>query len=154
VHAADEPVDGLRRADELPRLLFACLPRIRERVEIALVLVEIADRGFIADRGDDDVAAFLGLADAPDLDAIRRGVEGVKVLVDVFRVRQLARRTDDLAEDLERRRNRAGRGQMIDQLRRDPRVLQVLLDLLGLLLVDRLRGRLRSGGSVLRNYRG
>ena len=65
--------------------------------------------------------------------------------MDVLRVRQLAGRADDAAVEREGRRD-GGRGrEMVHQLRGDPRVLQVLLDLRGVGLVDLLRRR-RCGG--------
>jgi hypothetical protein len=43
--------------------------------------------------------------------------------MDVFGVRQLARRADGAAEKFQRRRYRVGRRQMIDELGGNPRIL-------------------------------
>ena len=58
--------------------------------------------------------------------------------MDVLRVGELAGRADGAAEELQRRRDRVGRGQMIDELGRDARILQVLLDQPRVFLVDLL----------------
>ena len=109
VHAARDPVDRLGRSNQLLRLLFGRLSRIGQRRDHALVLVDLFDRRFIGDRQGDHVAAFFGLADVPHRDAIRRLVDGFVVAVDVFRVGQLARSSDNPSEKLERRRHRVGR---------------------------------------------
>ena len=115
-----------------------------------MYLSRLLDRRFVGDREQDHVAAFLGLADRPQLGAVGRLVERLEVAVDVLGVGQLAGRADDAAEELERRRN-GGRGrQVIDQLGRDPRILQVFLDLRGVLLVDLLRGARLAGLRVVR----
>jgi hypothetical protein len=107
--------------------------------------LEVADRRLVTDRRNDHVAPFLGLADAPDADAVGRLIEGREIAVDVLRVGQLTGRADNTPKELERARDGARRRQMIDQLGRNTRVLEVLLDLRRVLGVDALRGlRLRN----------
>ena len=138
------------------RLRFGRLARIGELIQVALVLVEIRDRRFVADREEHHVAAFLRLADRPELGALRRGLgDRLQVAVNVGRVIEDARRADDVAEELERRRHGGGRGKVIDQLGRDARIGEVLLDLRGVLRVHLLRGlRLRGRGDGLRQCAG
>ena len=93
------------------RLRFGRLARIGQLVEIAFVGVEVGDRLLVADREQDHVAAFLGLADRPELGPSRRGLgDRLQIAVDVGRVIEDARRADDVAEELERRRHRADAG--------------------------------------------
>ena len=150
---AGEPVDRLGGLDQLPRLLLRRLPRIGELRDHRLVLVERFDRRLVGNRDEDHVASFLGFADVPHHDAVGRLVERGEVSVDVGHVRQLAGRSRHVSEQLQRRGHGGGRGQVIDELRRDPRVLQVLPDLCGVLRVvwlRVLRGAGLRGGTASR----
>ena len=138
VHAAGDVVDRLRGLQQLLRLLLGRPPRIGQLRDLRLVLVERLDRRLVGDRDEDHVAPFLALADRPHRHAIRRLVDGGEVAMDVGRPGQLARRARHVAEELQRRRHRVGRRQVIDELGRDPRILEVLLDLRGVLGVDLL----------------
>src|SRR6185295_2121442 len=107
-----------------------------------------------ADREENHVAAFFGFADLPKLRARwGRLRDRLEIAMNVSRMIQDSRRADDMSEELERRRNRARRRKVIDQLGRDARIGQVLLDLRRVLLVDLLRG-LRECGGGLRQYAG
>jgi len=150
VEVASRPVDGLAGRDELPRLRLGERPGIGEVVEDLPVALEAGDGRLVGDEDHDHVAAFLALADAQQLHARRRLLERLHVAEDVLVVRQLVRCTRDPAEELQRRRHRCRRRQVIDQLGDDPRVLGVLLDLRGVLGVDLLRrgpGPLAERGS-------
>jgi hypothetical protein len=136
VHAAGDPVDGLRRPDQLLRLRFGRFSRIGERGEHPLVFVQLPDRRLVRNGEDHHVAPFLGLSDPPHRDAIRCLVEGIVVPIDVIRVRQLARSADDAIEKLQGGRNGVRSRQVVDELGRNPRVLQVLLDLRGVFRVE------------------
>src|SRR5215510_5799300 len=72
--------------------------------------------------------------------------------MDVFRVGELAWRTDYPSEELEWRWDPIRRRQMIDELGRNPRILEVLFDEFRVFLVDRLHrsGCLRSGAECRR----
>src|SRR6185436_20843332 len=78
----------------------------------------------------------------PELRAVRSLRERVVISMNVFRVGELAGRTNDPAKKLERCRNPIRRRQMIHELGRNPRILKMLLDEFGVFLVDRLRRRL------------
>ena len=129
VHAARHPVDRLGGLDQLLRLRLRRLARIGQRREHALVLVELLDRRLVGDGEQHHVAAFFGLADRPHRDAIGRLVERLVVALDVLGVGQLAGRAGHAAEELQRRRDRVGRRQVIDELGADARILRVFLDL-------------------------
>jgi hypothetical protein len=147
VHPRGEPVDRLRRLDQLLRLGFARRARVGQRREVRPRLVERLDRGLVGDREQDHVAALLGLADRPELRARRALRERLQIARQVLGVVELARLADDVAEELQGRRDLVGRRQVVDQFGRDPRVLQVLLDQLGVFLVV-LLGGLGEGGQA------
>ncbi len=140
VQVAARPVDRLAGGDERLRLRVGQLPRVGEVGEDLLVLVEGLDRRLVGDGHDDDVAAFLALADGPHLRAARRRLgQRVEVALHVLVVVQLVRRAGNPPEELERRRHGGRRGQMVDQFGQDPRILRVFLDLRRVLGVDLLR---------------
>ena len=87
----------------------------------------------------DQVAAFFGLADLPELGARRSLGERLVVAVDVLGVGQFAGLAGNAAEELQRRRHRVGRRHVVHELGGDARVLQVFLDQAGVFLVDLLR---------------
>ena len=131
VHAAGEIVDGFGQADELLRACFWCLARIGELVEVALVLIEIPDGFFVGDNEHHHVPSFFGLADRPVLRARRRGVGyRFQVAMNVCRMRQVSRSANNAIDagklecggDLIRKRK------MVDQIRRDAWIGEVLLD--------------------------
>jgi len=68
--------------------------------------------------------------------------------MNIFRVRELAGRAYYTTVELERRWNRARQRQMIHQLGRNARVLQVFLDLRGICFVDLLCAGTASGCSL------
>ena len=141
VHAGGDPVDGLRRLDDLPRLRLGGLARVGQGVEVGLVLVERLDGRLVSDGEEHHVAAFFALADRPVLEA-RRGLrQRLVVALDVLRVGQLAGRAGNAPEELQRRRHLVAGRHVVDQFRADSRVLRVLLDQLRVRLVDLLGGR-------------
>ena len=142
-----EVVDRLGGLDQRLRLRVGGLARIGQRRELIAVLLEVLDRRLVGDRQRDHVAAFFGLADLPVARARRHFGELLVVAMNVLRVGQLAGLADDAAEELERRRHGVGRRQVIDELGRDPRILQGLLDLRGVLLVDLLGAPALTGRS-------
>ena len=137
--AARDPVDRLAGVDDLLGLLFGGLARVGECGQVGLVFVEVLDRLFVADGEDDHVAAFFGLhAELPELCARRILGEFLVVAVDVCGVVELAGLAGHVAEKLQRCGHLRRGGQVIDQFRREPRVGQILLDLLRVFLVVRL----------------
>jgi hypothetical protein len=145
VHPADRVINRLRRVKQLLRLRFGGLARIGEGAEHVAILIDRLDRRLVGDREQHDVAPFFGRANLPVLHPRRRFRERLVISLNVLRVRQLARRAGNAAEERERRGN-GGRGRhVIDELRRDPRILQILLDQPGVLFVLFLRGPGFSG---------
>ena len=142
VHAARYPVDRLGCADQLLRLFFCRLSRVGQRCEHALVLVDLLDRRLVGNREQHHVAAFFCFADLPHRDPIRSFVERLVVPLNVLRVREFARRARHAIEEFERRGNRVGGRQVIDQLGADPGILRVLLYFRGVLLILFLLRRL------------
>ena len=125
----------------------------RSRVQAAKAILDvgaahlIAEGRFVRDRQHHHVASLLALAHAPVPGTRRRGLgKCLEVAVDVLGVGQLPRRSDDAPVELERGRDRGGRRQMIDELRRDARVLEMFLDLGSVRRVDRLLGSGGNGG--------
>jgi len=139
VHAADEVVDWLGGLQQRLRLGVGGTARIGQRRKLIAVLLERLDRRFIGDRQRDDIAPFFGLADREIARARRHLGELLVVAMNVFRVGELAGLADVAAEELHRRRHRVGGRQVIDELGRDPGILQRLLDLRGVFSVDLLR---------------
>jgi hypothetical protein len=113
-----------------------------------LVVVEVLDGLLVGDGDDHPVAAFLGLADVEDLDPRRRRGQGPHVFVDVGRIAQDVLGPGDVAEDLERRGDALGVGQIVDVLGDEAAVGRELEDLLGVLLVDLLLGQGRRRGQA------
>ena len=142
----DGPVDVVDRRDALGdrvghRVVHLDRARIGQFREIRLVLIELGHQGFRRDGDDDHLAAVLCRPDGVDLHA-RRGLgEEAHVVVHLLRIRQLARRAGDVAEDRLRRRDGLGRGHVVDDGRQEEGLGGVLLDLLRVLLVDRLGGQ-------------
>ena len=147
VHAAGDPVQRLGLLHDHRRLRVGRFARVCECVEIALVLVQVLDGLLVGDHQDRHVAAFLGLADGPVFRPPRRRLgDGREVFVHVVGLVENSPRADDVAEMLERRRNRVRCGQVVDEFGGDARVTQELLDELGVLLVVLLlRARGRGG---------
>jgi hypothetical protein len=139
VHAAHQVVDRLRGLQQRLGLRIGGLARIGQRGELVAVFFERLDRRLIGDRQRDDVAAFLGGADLPVARARRHFRQLLVVAMNVLRVGELSCLPDITAQEFQRRRHGVRRRKMIDQLGRDPRVLQRLLDLRGVLRVDLLR---------------
>ena len=113
------------------------LSRVGELRRDSAKLVELRDVGFIAHGDEQEVAAFLGLADAEDLHA-RSGLgEFIVVMVNVLRVGENVGGADDVAEDLIRRGNYCGSGEMVHEIGEEERLGRVLSDFLGIGLVVR-----------------
>ena len=115
-------------------------PRIGEPGEVGLVLFELRHERFRRHGDCQHLASFLGRPDRVHLHARRGFVEQPHVLVDLFRVRQLAFRTRDVAQDRGRRRHAFRSGKVVHQRRQEEGLGGVLLDLLRVFLVDRLGG--------------
>ena len=148
VHAARGPVHRLGLLEQALGLGLGEAARVGQLGVDGLVLVEVLDRLLVGDGDDDPVAALLGLADVEDLDPGRRRGQGPHVLVDVGRVAQDVLGPGDVAEDLERRRDALGVGQIVDVLRGEVRVGRELADLLGVFFVDLLLGQGRRKGQA------
>ncbi len=140
--SARDVVDGLRGVNQFLRFFRTGLARIAECCEHAAIVIQALYRRFVCNGDENQLAAFLGLADAPHLHARRCLGERIEVLVDVRRTIQIAGCADDVAEHLERRRHGSGVRQVIHQLRRDARILQILPYLRRVCGVDSL---LRAG---------
>ena len=95
------PVDGLAGFDELAGVGGSEVARVAEPGKDLLVVVEVADGGFVGDGEDDLVTAFLGLADFPEAGARGCSGEGFEVAVDVACVGELAGFAGDASEELE-----------------------------------------------------
>ena len=148
VDAGGDPVDGLGGVDDLLGLLLGGLAGVGEGGQIGLIFVEVLHRLFGADGEDYHVAAFFGLErHLPELGA--RGVFGqlFVVAIDVGVVVELAGLAGHGAEELERRGDGLGGGEMIDEVGGEARVGEVFLDLGGVVGVVGLLGRglLRGG---------
>ncbi len=114
--------------------------------QVGLVLVELRHQGFRGDGDDDHLPAVFGRPDGVDLHPRRELGEEAHVVVHLLRVRQLARRACDVAEDGLRRRHGLGRRHVVDDGRQEEGLGGVLLDLLRVLLVDRLAGETARPG--------
>ena len=148
VHAAGDVVDGLCPADHLPRLLLRRAPGIRQRVDVASIAIEAADRLLAGDEERNHVAPLLRLADLHEPRARRRRLrDGLEIRVHRLGLIDDAPRTHDVPEVLEGRRYRRRCRQVVDVFRGDARIAQEVPDLLRVLLVDPLLrgGRRREG---------
>ena len=141
VDAAGDPVDRLGGLDDRLGLLRRRPARIAQGGELGLVLVEVLEVGLVADGDDHLVAAFLGLADHPELHPGRGLGQLLVVALDVLGVGQLSGRAGNAAEELQRRRHGVRRRHMVDKLGGEARVDQVLLDERAIGLVLFLSGR-------------
>jgi len=142
VDRAGDVVDRRGSVDELLRLRVVHVDRARvgKLREACAVLLQPRHDGVRRDRDRDHLAAFLGLADRVDLHARARFLEHAHVLIDLFRVRELAGRTRHVAEHRFGCRH-VGRGrQIVSQRRIEIFLGGVLGNLLCVFLVDRLIG--------------
>ena len=140
VNRAGDVVHGRRALRDRIRHRIVHLHRARigELRQVRLVLLEPRHQLLGGDRDRDHLASFLGRPDGVDLDARRRFLEQPHVVVHFFRVRQLPFRPGDVAQDGHRRRHGLRRRHVIHERRQEERLGRVLLDLLRVLLVDRL----------------
>ena len=113
VQSARQVVERLRPGDHLGRLRRRDGPRVRQLSKVGPVLLEVSDRFVRSDEHDDQVAAFVALADIHDLDARRRRRQRAVVLEDVRVVGQLLRLADVMAQHVFRRRKTSHFGQMV-----------------------------------------
>ena len=140
VNRAGDVVDGRRLLHERLRLRVVHVDRARvaEFRQTLAVLLELRHDLVGRNRHGDHLAPFFGPADRVHLHALRRRfLQHAHVLIDLFGVRKPAGRTGDVAEHRLRRRNRLRRRQIVDERRREERLGGVLLDLRGVLLIDR-----------------
>ena len=117
VDRAGRVVDRDRVGNQARRLLVVHVERARvgELREPGLVLVELCHDRIRRDRHRDHLPPFLGRADREHLDAGRgRLRQQPHVLVDLFRVRQVALGPGDVSEDGLGRRHGLRRGQVIN----------------------------------------
>src|ERR1035438_5565270 len=84
--------------------------------------------------------SLFGSTDLPEFGARGGFGEGLVVAVDVLGVGKLAGLAGNASEEFQRRRYGVARRHVVHQFGGDARVLQVLLDQLGVLFVDLLRG--------------
>ena len=68
MHAAGDPVDRLGRLEQRLRLRLRRLARVRELLQLPLVVLEVPDGCLVRHGQHNHVAPFLALANAPDLD--------------------------------------------------------------------------------------
>ena len=113
---------------------------------ICFVAVDPPEVLLARDGREEHLAAPLALADGPHLHPRGRRGERAEVGVDVFRVRELLGRADDIAQRLLRRGDGVRRGQVVDELGEEERLGRVLADLRGVVGVDRLRRRIVGPG--------
>ena len=149
VHATREIVHRLGETKQLLRARLRSLARIGEFVQVALVVVEIADGLFIGDDEHHHVSPLFRLADRPELRARGRSIgDGLEIAIDVARLGEIARCPDNAidARELERRRHLVGKWHVVHQVRGDARVGEILLDQPRVLLVLLLRGLRRQPG--------
>ena len=109
MNAARQPIHRLRGADQALGFGIARAPWIGERRDIALVLVEIGDRGRIGDRQDHHVTPFFGFPDRPVPGPWRRLGDRFEIAMNVLGVGQFARGADDPTVERERRGDGARR---------------------------------------------
>jgi len=69
VDAAVGPVDGLAFGNELLRFGIAQATGIGEAGGDFLIAIEFREIGFVGDGSNEHLAAFFGIANAPDFDA-------------------------------------------------------------------------------------
>jgi hypothetical protein len=81
------------------------LTRIGEFGGDFLEVVELGDIGFIANRYQHEVSTFLGFADAENLHARGSLGEFIVVMVNILRVGEDVRRSDDVSKDFLGRRH-------------------------------------------------
>ncbi len=112
--------------------------RIGEPGEVAFVRIEIADGVFVGDGGHQTIAAFIGLADGHDFDALGGGGEGAIVAGDIGDVGEVLGRADVVAEDVLGGGNSGRFGQMVYQRAHELGPGGPLFDELGVLLILRL----------------
>ena len=116
--AGRNPVDRLRRMDDLLRLLLGGLARVSQRRQVGLVLVEALHRLLAADGEHHHVAALFALErQLPELRARRVLRQLLVVLVDLRHVVQLARLPRHRPQRLQRGGHLRRRRQMVHQLR-------------------------------------
>src|ERR1019366_301307 len=139
---AGDVIDGRGGGDQLIGLGVVKLDgaRVGEFGEAGAVFVEPGEQGLRGDGHGDHFAAFLGLADAEDLDARGGFLQQAHVAIDVGRVGQDAGRSGDIAQHRLRSGNGLGGGQVIGKGRVEERLGGVLANLPGVLFVHRLGG--------------
>ena len=128
------------------RLGVGNLARVGELGGDFLEVVELGEVGFVAHRDQQEVTTFFGLANAENLHAWGGLGEFVVVMVNVLRVGENVRRSDDVSEDFFRCRNGRGGGKMIDQVGEKERLGCVFANLFCVSLIIR-RVSLSAQGS-------
>lgn len=112
--------------------------RVGELRELCPVLLHPREERLRGDGDGDHLAPLLRGADRVDLHARARLREQAHVLVDLLGVRELVRRTGDVAEDGRRRRDRFRRGEVVHERREEEGLRGILADLPRVRLVHRL----------------
>ena len=119
--------------------------RIAELGQALLVGVGVLKEVGIGDGHGDHLAAFFGVSDGDDLYARAGSRKQPEVFVDVFGVGQHIGRAGDIAQGLCGRGNGLRSGQVVHQRRQERRVGCVLVDVVGVFLID---GLLRVTGEA------
>ena len=114
---------------------------------ICFEAVDASEVFFAGDGGEEHLAAFLALADRPDLHARRGCGERAEVGIDIFRVSELFRCADDIAERLLRRGDGARAGQVVDEFGEEEGLGGKFADLGGVFGVEGLCGLVVDPGS-------
>ena len=142
VNGAGDVVDGPGLVDELAGggVVEVDGAGVRQLGQAGVVGLGAGEQFRVGDGGGDHLAAFFRVADGEDLDAGTGGLEEAEVFVDIFGVGKHVRRAGYVAEDFGGRGDGFGGGQVVHQRRGEGRIGGVLVDLIGVLLIDGLGG--------------
>ena len=133
VDAAVSPVNGLAFGDELLRFRITEATGICEARGNFLVAIESSEIGFVGDRGDEHLAAFLGRADAPDFDPGAPASEQAEIGVDVLGVIENVGLSHDVMKRDIWRGNTRTNGKMVDEFGAEVGCRSEFFDFLGVL---------------------
>ncbi len=150
------PIHGEPFGDQPFGLILGDRTRIGESGGDLFVPIQPPHIRFIGDDDQDHLPPLLRITHREDLHSRRRSLQLAHVAVDVLRIRQLVRRTDDIAEHFLRRRDRIGGRQVIHQLGQEERFGRVLANLGRIAVVELLRswGRRRFPFRLWKDRRG
>jgi len=149
VDAAVGPVDGLAFGNEPLCFGIAQAAGIGEAGGDFFVAIELCEIGFVGDGSDEHLAAFFRGADTPDFDAGTLAGKEAEIGVDVLRVVENIRCTDNMMEKRIGSGNARAERKMIDKFGAEERFGGELFNFLGVLGVVGKRARTglgRAGG--------